>query len=187
VEAGRPLVPAIVVDGKTMPLLHVSQLAAALGLAAPDPSPASRLALQTVPILESWLHSVRTLDFELLTAPTASRGRSLRNLTVNVFHPFELMPAAWDTSAFPWDPERDDEREALLTSTADVAAFAERALIEWTGFVRAEGSALDARDPLVSTPRGEVSFSALVDSQLRHAQFHHDQLGELIRDRADAR
>lgn len=176
--------PTIVVDGRATPLLHVSQLAAALGLAAADASPASRLALQTVPILESWLDSVRTLDFELLTAPTASRGRSLRNLTVNVFHPFELMPSAWATSVFPWEPERDDEREALLASAADVAAFAERALIEWTGFVRAEGSALDARDPLVSSPRGDVRFSALVDSQLRHAQFHHDQLVDFLRDRA---
>jgi hypothetical protein len=176
-------VPAIAVDGRTTPLLHVSQLAAALGLAAPDALPAGRLALETVPVLESWLDSVRTLDFELLTAPTASRGRSLRNLTVNVFHPFELLPAAWVTSAFPWEPERDDDREALLTSAEDVAAFADRALTEWSGFVRAEGSALDACDPLVSSPRGEVYFSALVASQLRHARFHHDQLVEFLRDR----
>ena len=90
--------PAIVVDGKATPLLHVSQLAAALGFAAPDASHAGRLALRTVPVLERWLDSVRTLDFELLTTPTASRGRTLRNLTVNVFHPFELLPAAWATS-----------------------------------------------------------------------------------------
>ena len=175
--------PAIVVDGRTTPLLHVSQLAAALGVAAPDAWPAGRLALETVPVLESWLDSVRTLDFELLTTPTPSRGRSLRNLTVNVFHPFELLPAAWVTSAFPWEPERDDEQEALLTSAADVVAFAERALAEWMGFVRTEGSALDARDPLVSSPRGEVYFSALVDSQLRHARFHHDQLVDFLRNR----
>jgi hypothetical protein len=175
-------VPAIVVGGRATPLLHVSQLASVLGLPAPDDSPAGRLALQTVPVLESWLDSVRTLDFELLTAPTASRGRSLRNLTVNVFHPFELLPAAWATSVFPWEPERDDEREALLTSAADVTAFAERALIGWRAFVYAEGSALDARDPLVSSPRGDVRFSALVDSQLRHARFHHDQLVDFLRD-----
>lgn len=135
-------------------------------------------------MLESWLEAVRTLDLEHLTAPTHSRGRSLRNLTINVFHPFELLPAAWTTSAFPWEPERDEEREALLTSAADVVAFAARALTEWTRFVRAEGSALDARDPLVSSPRGEVRFSALVDSQLRHVRFHHDQLVDFLRDRA---
>ena len=175
--------PAIVVDGRTTPLLHVSQLAAALGLTAPDASPAGQLALETVPVLESWLDSVRPLDFELLTAPTPSRGRSLRNLTVNVFHPFELLPAAWITSTFPWEPERDDELEVLLTSAAEVVAFAERALTEWTGFLRT--TALDAHDPLVSTPRGELRFSAVVDSQLRHVLFHHGQLVEFLR--VDAR
>jgi len=39
-----------------------------------------------------------------------------------------------------------------------------------------EGEELDARDPVIVSSRGETPFSALVDSQLRHAMFHHHQL-----------
>jgi hypothetical protein len=180
-EAGRPVVPSLVVGGETTPILHVSQLAAALGLPAPRTQEVRGLALETVTVLESWLGRVRPLDIDVLTAPTASRGRSLRNLTTNVFHPFELLPAAWTTSSFPWEPDHDDEREAQLATAREVVAYAERILAGWSGFVRARGEELDGRDPVVVSPRGNVRFSALVDSQLRHARFHHEQLVDFLR------
>ncbi len=171
------------VDGTVTPILHVSQLAAALGLEPPAPPTASTVALETVSVLESWLELVRPLDLETLTAPTASRGRSVRNLTVNVFHPFELLPSAWDESSFPWDPERDDERELALVTAGDVHAYAEGALASWSRFVRRLGADLDARDPVVRSPRGDVRFSALLDGQLRHAIFHREQLVAFLLDR----
>lgn len=131
-------------------------------------------------MLRSWLDHLRSLDLERLTAPTQSRGRSLRNLTVNVFHPIELLPAAWSTLGFPWEPERDGEREEGLATAAEVVGYAERRLADWTDFVLEHADALGERDPLVSSPRGELRFSALLDSQLEHVSFHHAQLVEFL-------
>jgi hypothetical protein len=159
-------VPSLVVDGVVTPILHVSQLAHALGLPVPAPADATRLAWETLPLLRAWLDRVRTRD---LAAPTQSRGRSLRNLTVNVFHPFELLPTAWATGEFPWEPERDDERERAIP---DVIAYADNILVTWTDFVLELGDG----DPLISSPRGEVSWSTLLESQRNHVEFHLGQL-----------
>ena len=175
--------PSLVVDGAARPILHVSQLAAALGLPVPPSSAPSRVAWETLPILRGWLDRLRPLDEELLSVPTESRGRSLRNLTVNVFHPFELLPAAWESGQFPWEPERDDEREEALRRPSDVVAYAERVLGDWTAFVLEQGDELGRRDPVVSSPRGDVRFSSLLDSQLAHVAFHHDQLVAFLRSR----
>ena len=110
----------------------------------------------------------------------AVRGRSLRNLTVNVFHPIELLPAAWSTLDFPWEPERDDEREEGLATAAEVVGYAERRLADWTDFVLEHADDLGEHDPVVSSPRGELRFSALLDSQLEHVSFHHAQLVEFL-------
>jgi hypothetical protein len=165
----------------TTPILHVSQLAAALGLQAPQSKESTRVAWKTLPVLRSWLDHLRGLDRGLLTRPTLSRGRSLCSLTVNVFHPFELLPAAWQTLSFPWEPEREDEREALLKTSRGVVAYADRIFAGWTDFVRENAEELGRRDPTVVSPRGEVRFSALLDSQLDHASFHHVQLVDFLR------
>ena len=162
--------------GVTTPILHVSQLAAALGLPVPETQEPTRLAWETLPVLRSWLDRVRALDWAALTGPTPSRGRSLRNLTVNVFHPFELLPAAWWHGSFPWDPEHDGEREARLESAPELVAYAERIFTDWTGFVLQHADELGVHDRTVASPRGEVLFSALLESQLEHASFHREQL-----------
>jgi len=97
-----------------------------------------------------------------------------------VFHPIELLPAAWSTGAFPWDPERDDEREQGLATAAEVVGYAERRLADWTDFVLEHADDLGEHDPVVSSPRGELLFSALLDSQLEHVSFHHAQLVEFL-------
>jgi hypothetical protein len=167
----------------TTPILHVSQLAEALGIEASPSAEPTRVAWETLPLLRSWLDRLRPLDLGLLTAPTESRGRSLRNLTVNVFHPVELLPAAWSTGSFPWDPEQDDEREQALRTELEVVGYAERILAQWTEFVLEHGDELGGRDPVVSSPRGEVRFSSLLDAQLAHVAFHHDQLITFLRGR----
>src|SRR4051794_28179278 len=172
-----PIIPSLVVGAATTPILHVSQLAAALGLPVAPSAEPTRVAWETLPLLRSWLDHVRPLDIERLAAPTESRGRSLRNLTVNVFHPIELLPAAWETGDFPWEPERDDERERAL---GDVVAYADGILGAWTDFVLERADELGKRDPVVSSPRGELRFSALLDSQLEHVSFHHAQLGSTL-------
>jgi len=159
----------------------VSQLTAALGLPVPPIQEPARLGWETLPVLRSWLDHLRGLDWETLTKPTPSRGRSLRNLTVNVFHPFELLPEAWRSGSFPWEPECDDEREALLDSVLEVVAYAGRIFADWTDFVLEHGEELGRRDPTVVSPRGDLRFSSLLESQLEHASFHREQFVDFLR------
>jgi hypothetical protein len=161
----------------------VSQLAAALGLPAPPSAEPTRAAWETLPLLRAWLDRVRPLEDDLLAAPTRSRGRSLRNLTVNVFHPFELLPRAWESGDFPWEPERDDERERALGTAAEIVRHADSILAVWTGFVLEHAEEFGERDPVVTSPRGAVRFSALLDSQREHAAFHLEQLVAFLAER----
>ncbi len=157
-------------------MLHVSQLATALGLPWQAPLPAEALAWDTVALLEAWAGGVAALDTEALLAPTPSRGRSLRNLTVNVHHPFELLPEAWAGGSFPWDPDRDGEREERLADAGAVHAYAAGITTRWAAFVAANGPGLGTHDPVVASPRGHARFSVLLDGQRWHAAFHLRQL-----------
>ena len=157
-------------------MLHVSQVAAAVGLPWSASLPSSALAADTLTLLSSWAHGVAALDLEALLAPTPSRGRSLRNLTVNVHHPFELLPEAWRTCAFPWDPDRDGEREERLVDAVAVRAYAAATSESWGAFVISVGTGLDAVDPDVVTPRGTARFSVVLDTQRWHVAFHLRQL-----------
>ncbi|HEX3454075.1 MAG TPA: hypothetical protein VHS03_05580 [Gaiellaceae bacterium] len=176
VEAGRPIVPSLLVDGVASPILHVAQLASMLGLEAPPSLEAARLAWDSVAVLDAWVKLITPLDFAALTAPTPSRGRSLRNLTVNVFHPFELLPGAFESGRFDWDPELDDEREAALVDAAAVVGYARVRHDAWRDWVFEHETELAERDPQVSSPRGEVAYSTLLDFQRWHAAFHYRQL-----------
>ena len=176
VDAGRPIVPSLLVAGVASPVLHVSQLASMLGLEAPPRLEATRLGWDAVAVLEAWVGLIAPLDFETLTAPTPSRGRSLRNLTVNVFHPFELLPAAFESGRFGWDPELDDEREAVLGDAAVVVEYAETRNAAWRSWLIEHEAELAERDPQVSSPRGQVTYSTLLDFQRWHAAFHYRQL-----------
>lgn len=178
--AGRPIVPSLVVDGVTQPVLHVSQLADALGLGWRPPLPPSLLAGDTVALLAAWVAAIAPLDLDALLEPTPSRGRSLRNLTVNVCHPFELLPAAWDEGSFPWHPERDAEREAALTTATAVSGFAGGIHRDWSAFVAAARDDLDVRDPVVTTPRGTAHYSVVLDTQRWHAAYHLRQLEHVL-------
>src|SRR5439155_4384911 len=133
---------------------------------------AVRLAFDTLERLACWLDRLRPLAWETVLLPTPSRGRSLRNLTVNVFHPFELLPAAWQDGEFPWEPERDAERETALHGRDELLAYAGCVHAAWTDFVLAHERELGERDPLVSSPRGALRYSALLDAHVSHLDFH---------------
>jgi hypothetical protein len=169
-------VPSLAVGGIATPILHVSQIASMLGLEAPPQLDASRLAWDAAAVLGSWLGLIRTLDFETLILPTPSRGRSLRNLTVNVFHPFELLPVAFDEGRFDWDPDLDETREAGLQNAAAVVAYAVDRESAWRDWLREREDDLLVRDPVVASPRGRISFGKLLDAQRWHAAFHVRQL-----------
>jgi len=173
-DAGTPIVPSLVVDGEPLPILHVSQLAAALGLPAPQAPPGARLAADAADLLRAWLDQLRPLPWATLVAPTPSRGRSLRNLTVNVFHPFTLLPGARAGAGFPWDPDEDGQREEALVTVDDVVAYADGIHRSWSTFL-AEAGELDG-DLVVPSPRGEIAWLDLLDHQRWHAAFHYRQL-----------
>lgn len=174
IEAGRPTLPSLVLDGRTYPVLHVSQIAELLGLDAPLAGSPAREGAGALAILDAWLDRVRTADWETLLEPTPSRGRSLRNLTMNAFHPFELLPGAWASGEFAWRPEEDGARERPLADRERLVAWAGAAAEEWRSFLARED--LGARDPVVTSPRGETRFSALVSFQRWHAAYHYRQL-----------
>lgn len=178
---GRPLVPSLVVNGRIVPILHVSQIANVLGLPAPAHGDASRLAVDTVDLLRAWIELVRGLSLQELCAPTPARGRSLRNLTVNVVHPFE--PEAWATGVFPWRPEEDELRERELRSAEQVVSYAERGYERWSAFVSEVGVELDRHSRRVSSPRGEIGWPELLDQQRWHVAFHYRQLVAVLDDR----
>ncbi len=176
-DAGRPVLPSLVVDGRVVPVLHVSQIAEELGLPVPASVP-ERDGADTVTILDAWIDAIRRADWEALLEPTPARGRSLRNLTVNVFHPFELLPGAWRTGEFDWRPEDDGEREAALATRQALLAFADAAAAGWRAFLAATDVA--SQDAPVRSSRGEVRFSALVSFQRWHAAYHYRQLVSVL-------
>ena len=176
VDAGRPILPCLLVGEVASPILHVSQLASMLGLEAPAHLEVTRLAWDAAAVLDAWLKLIRPLDQETLTAPTPSRGRSLRNLTVNVFHPFELLPTAFETGRFDWDPTLDEKREAALQDAPAVVAYASDRYVAWQDWLRENERDLLTREPDITSPRGCVTYSNLLDSQRWHAAFHYRQL-----------
>jgi hypothetical protein len=174
--AGRPIVPSLVVGRVASPILHVSQLASMLGLEAPAQPAVTPLAWDAAAVLEAWLELIKPLDLETLTAPTPSRDRSVRKLTVNVFHPFELLPSAFETGRFDWDPTLDANREAALPSAAAVVAYASERCLAWRDWLVEREDDLLRRDPDVTSPRGRLTYSNLLASQRGHAAFHYRQL-----------
>lgn len=168
--------PSVQVEGVISPLLHVSQLRSLLGLSMPDYEDTVRYAYDTVPVLEAWIAHIETLDWELLNAPTPSRDRTLRELTVNVFHPFDLLPTAWSEGDFDWRPEDDPVREAALTTPEALADYARQILLRWNSFLLTENDRLETTNPNVTSPRGELTFSSLLASQRWHCSFHYRQM-----------
>lgn len=153
----------------------MSQIAAALGLERADGSDPTALAWDISAILDAWAQHLDGLETQPVTAPTPSRGRSLRNLTVNTFHPIELLPAACERGVFPWNPDGDDDRERLLIDAAAVQAYAGRIAGLWAAFVLGAAGHLEADLP-VESPRGEVTVANLLASQRWHAAYHYRQL-----------
>ena len=133
-EAGRPIVPRRRRrdDHADSPRLAARRRARAAGtvLGGADPRRVGDAAAAALLARPPSAARPRTAD-----GADAVRSRSLRNLTVNVFHPIELLRAAWSTLDFPWEPERDDERERGLATAAEVVGYAERRLADWTDFV----------------------------------------------------
>lgn len=178
--AGRPVIPSLEVDGVASGIMHVSQIASLLGLgdAGAAGLAAGRLAWDISLLLDAWVLHLRGLDRETIWAPTPSRERSLRNLTVNTFHPITLLPAALETGEFPWRPEDDEEREAALPDAPAVVAYAEEIALGWQSWLLgADATLAGAAGVAVShESRGDLDGRTLLAAQRWHVAFHYRQL-----------
>jgi hypothetical protein len=182
-EVGSPRIPCLVIDGKPIRILQVSQIASALDLPMPEVGDTSRLAWDTVPILESFIEAIKGADFPYLLTPSKSRGRSIRNLTVNTFHPFELLPETWTSGVFDWNPELTDvAMEQPLTDLDAVVGYAEKVFFGWQGFLLDREDELQGEGPEVDTPRGRVTYNVVLSGQRFHAAWHHRQVVDHLRD-----
>jgi hypothetical protein len=179
-EAGRPIVPSLVLDGSARPVLHVSQLSTWLGLPLPESEASTRAGWEILGLLRVWVDHLRAVDDALLLEPTPSRERTIKELTVNTFHPLELLPEAWTSAEFDWHPEDDAARMEALPHADAVRGYAERIADGWNLFLLDAGAALDERDPQVRSPRGTLAYSTLLTAQRWHVAFHYRQVSVFL-------
>jgi hypothetical protein len=186
-ELGSPRIPSLVLDGHTTAIYHTSQVASLLGLAAAGSGEAPRLAWDLAVIVEAWSDELSAIvDWEVIAAPTPSRGRSVRNLTVNVHEPLYLMELAFETGAFSWDTDQDERLAGDLTDADAVRAYAQARTAGWISFLMEHGEDLGSADRSVAAGDETLRFSALLDAQRFHAAFHYRQLRTFLDSRGAA-
>lgn len=175
--AGSPLIPAILWDGEVVNFQHPSQIGSLLDLDLADAQPSTAVAWGLLDVLQRWIDVIEDTPFDALRTPTPSRGRDIRNLTVNVFRPIRMLPQTWSDHEFHWyTGEADLQQEAFLRTTAQIVGFAREILMEFYGFLDAEGNRLGEEDPGLTGNRGEMPYSALLVTQRFHAAFHYRQI-----------
>jgi len=176
-RAGRPDIPAVTVGEVTTTISTIAQLAAAVGEPSPPGPPVAQAAGDNIALLDAWVAHLRVFSWEFLSAPSPSRSRTFRELTVNVFNPFDLLPAAWETGEFPWHPEDDEAKGAAFSSHRELLAWAVGVGKRWSQFVAIEQDAFeDGR--VLSSPRGEQEWEPLLVALRWHSAFHYRQLIE---------
>jgi hypothetical protein len=168
-------VPALCGPGFAQSLWHPSQAAALLGIAAPAGDEPVRMGWDVSAVLTAWIECVEALPWEVLNAPTQSRGRTLRDLSVNVFRPIELLAEAWSSGRFFWDVPADDARVAALSDPGLLLDYLRPIQEMWEGFVGTTGDDL-AEPKAVATSKGDLTYRELLDAQRLHAAYHLRQL-----------
>lgn len=183
IEAGSPIIPTLLVDGRSFPVLHPVQMASVLDIPRTEGFPDTlRMAWDTVTILENWVEVLPQTTWELVLKPTPSRGRSIRNLTVNTFRPYELLREAWHTRRFDWyTGEEDAKQENRIDDLEGLEDYARSVLRSWEEFITSVGEELMVEDPLIASNRGDAPFSVVLGAQRWHTAFHHRQLLDFLR------
>ena len=177
-EGGSPSIPYLQVGDEGMSLLHPTQAVSLLGLDAAVDIDLVRLYWDIGSILEGWVDVLRALDWDTLTEPTRSRGRTVLDLLPNAVVPMALIHEAWETGRFHgrWDDLEDKVKETLSDSAA-VVAYAERVRDQWFVFGLdhfAEGA--DHDPPVTDPEKGTVPFSTLLAVHRWHSGFHLRQV-----------
>ena len=158
------------------------QIASALGLPQPEESTGSvRLGWDAASILESWATLLPSASWAQVNKSTPSRGRSICNLTVNTFRPYEMLPETWRTRRFEWRTgEEDAKREREITDMQELEGFAWKIQRSWEDFLLESEAELKASDPVIESNRGDAPFSVVLRSQRWHAAFHHRQIVDFL-------
>jgi glutaredoxin len=182
-QLGRPRVPSLVLEGRTTAIYHVSQIAALVGLATRGSATALRLAWDLAAILEAWSEQLDGIGWELMQASTPSRGRTVRNLTVNVHEPVHEMTVAWEGGVFTWDTDADEVRARALTDASSVRSYAQLRTAGWITFLMDVGDELGREERHVQAGGETLSFTDLLDAQRFHAAFHYRQLRTFLEQR----
>ena len=176
--AGRPGLPAVLAGEVATSIATLAQLAAAVGAAAPPGRPTAQEAGECLALLHAWLAHVRALDWELLSRPTQSRGRTLRELTVNVFEQLEHAPEAWETGELRRDPGDDATRAAAFASRDELVGWADGIAQRWGDFLLLHERDLDEAPPPFASARGTLEWGPFVSAKLWHTAFHYRELVE---------
>lgn len=174
---GKPTIPAVTFGGDVVSFQHPSQLASLLQLDIGQAQPATAVAFSLLDVLERWIAVLDGVPFTSLLEPTLSRGRNIRNLTVNVYRPIRMLPQTYRDGLFNWyTNEADLQQESFLRDTGAVIAFAQEIYGEFANFLLEDGEALTGYDPQLTGNRGEMRFSELLVTQRFHAAFHYRQI-----------
>jgi hypothetical protein len=123
--AGSPSIPAVLVDGDPYPIHHPAQIGTLLGLELEPRGSIAATCWDLHGLLERWIDAIQSVPFDVMLEPTESRGRSIRNLTVNVFRPISYIPDAWWIQEFVW-----------YTGEADHIRFLDPGSVERVGLAR---------------------------------------------------
>lgn len=176
------MVPSILVNGNAVPLHHPSQIASILGSPATDgPTSVRAVAWDTVTILEDFVEMVRSATWDQLLIPTPFRDRSTRNLTVNVFRPFAMLPGSWETHRFDWwGGDADLQQEAMLRDKDALVDFATGIFTAWQSFLLGHEDAIASHDPEIGSNRGAVPYSTLLVTHRFHSANHHRQIRDVL-------
>jgi hypothetical protein len=183
-------VPTLVVGGTAHVLQHPSQAAALLGLETPaELRDASRVAWDIDSIAQAWLQLVRTAPWEALIAPLPVLERTPLALAVDTAIGLAALPDAFSSGWFHWpgNPHTGETGDAAVVayeagvvagieSRDDLVAFVGHVAEGWRGFVLDNDGVFQA-DPAraVRTPRGLLTWVALLEAQRLHAAQHYRQ------------
>jgi hypothetical protein len=182
-----------VINDTPYSLNHPYQGASLLGLPFAPSMQALVLAWDIDTICQAWLECIRALPLAVLLTPTPSRTRSIRNLAINVFVPVSLLERAWSQGSFPWPgnpllhlsgeqhlAEYESTIEAANPSRDTLVRFSEQIKLSWSVFIEDHGKEFASFSPVVTTPRGELQYERLLESQRLHAAQHFRQVTSFL-------
>jgi hypothetical protein len=180
------------VDGVFHAVPHPTHVAKLLGIPTDPRHGPERVAADLVRVLDAWLEVIRSAPWQLLLEPTPSRGRTSRELVVNVFKFVDLLPEAWETGEWNGALEvgmdrwlAEEERvEMTLTDRGKVEAYAEPirdAVATFFDGVESELGASESR--FILNAGGGLAYPDVLDGQRIHAAQHYRQVATHLHSR----